>query len=199
VGRERFELSTFRLSAERSSQAELPAPDGVNYYRLWTVFKGFRNSFYWFAAILEWARSPVWIKAPAFGAGERGFKSPRVRQCSCNGLDKRPISCARDYCEPLNCLKNRKIRAPALKCDANAVVRYGFTGCDVLGRIVNFDTSVIVPDCCVVGHDVVLGIKLDSIEIAFYSHVFDRNVKYIVQTETVSSCVALNRVLCPVD
>jgi hypothetical protein len=25
VGRERFELSTFRLSAERSSQAELPA------------------------------------------------------------------------------------------------------------------------------------------------------------------------------
>ena len=26
MGRERFELSTFRLSAERSNQAELPAP-----------------------------------------------------------------------------------------------------------------------------------------------------------------------------
>ena len=30
VGRERFELSTFRLSAERSNQAELPAPNKAN-------------------------------------------------------------------------------------------------------------------------------------------------------------------------
>jgi hypothetical protein len=29
--------------------------------------------------IHAWARSPVWIKASAFGAGERGFKSLRAR------------------------------------------------------------------------------------------------------------------------
>jgi hypothetical protein len=87
VGRAGFEPATFRLSAERSSQAELPAHDGVDYYKPLTVFKCFRNSFNRLRATLEWARSPVWIKAPAFGAGDRGFKSPRVRHhrvCICN-------------------------------------------------------------------------------------------------------------------
>ena len=66
--------------------------DGANYYRLSTVFKGFRNSFNWFAAILEWARSPVWIKAPAFGAGD--LKRPDTRgsnpcgpAINCNDLE----------------------------------------------------------------------------------------------------------------
>ena len=79
VGRERFELSTFRLSAERSSQAELPAHIRAIYYELLIVFKGFRNTFNRILTILKWARSPVWIKASAFGAEERGFKSLRVR------------------------------------------------------------------------------------------------------------------------
>ena len=43
VGRERFELSTFRLSAERSSQAELPAQVMLAIINLLTVFKCFRT------------------------------------------------------------------------------------------------------------------------------------------------------------
>gem|GEM_PF-4409795 len=38
-----------------------------------------------------WARSPVWIKAPAFGAGERGFKSPRVRFALFYGKDVKKL------------------------------------------------------------------------------------------------------------
>jgi hypothetical protein len=46
---------------------------------LLTIFKDFQNPFYCFRANLFWARSRVWIKALAFGAGDRGFKSPRAR------------------------------------------------------------------------------------------------------------------------
>jgi hypothetical protein len=37
----------------------------------------FRNSFNGLVTIVEWARSPVWIKAPAFGAGDS--KKPDTR------------------------------------------------------------------------------------------------------------------------
>ena len=79
VGRERFELSTFRLSAERSSQTELPALAALDTINCQPFLRVFRNPFYWFRANLFWARSLVWIKAPAFGAGDQGFKSPRAR------------------------------------------------------------------------------------------------------------------------
>ena len=38
VGRAGFEPATFRLSAERSSQAELPALDNTKYYKLFNYF-----------------------------------------------------------------------------------------------------------------------------------------------------------------
>ena len=82
VGRAGFEPATFRLSVERSSRAELPAPilgDTTlilcSFIRIainllmalpYCVWKG-------------WARSLARIKVSAFGAGDRGFKSHRAR------------------------------------------------------------------------------------------------------------------------
>lgn len=82
MGRTGFEPATFRLSVERSSRAELPARSAATQFNVMLVNKNFRKSFnahkLFFSA--DRARSLARIKASAFGAGNRGFKSHRARQ-----------------------------------------------------------------------------------------------------------------------
>ena len=74
VGRAGFEPATFRLSVERSSRAELPAPSRETPRLIsgWLI-RIFVTRF------LRWVRSLARIKVSAFGAGDRGFKSHRTR------------------------------------------------------------------------------------------------------------------------
>ena len=68
MGRERFELSTFRLSAERSNHAELPALH-VKYYRInILVLRIFGTFLIVLLIICFGAPSPVRIKALVLGA-----------------------------------------------------------------------------------------------------------------------------------
>ena len=83
VGRAGFEPATFRLSVERSSQAELPAHIFLARHKfniLW-VYKNCRKSFNAtpLLSCRDRARSLARIKVSAFGAGDRGFKSHRAR------------------------------------------------------------------------------------------------------------------------
>ena len=73
VGRAGFEPATFRLSAERSSQAELPAPRlRDNRLNIMLINKNFRKSLNGYSSLfcVQWARSLARIKVSAFGAGD---------------------------------------------------------------------------------------------------------------------------------
>ena len=77
VGRAGFEPATFRLSVERSSRAELPAPFSCDtQVNIKLVNKNFLKAQ---IACQERARSLARIKVSAFGAEDRGFKSHRAR------------------------------------------------------------------------------------------------------------------------